>query len=147
MKTLTRVYQQNINVDTGDCFGACVASLTGLPIDTIPLFRGDGWAKEYTNWLFKRGFQLTRHVGHRIDKGYYIVGKDPFFIKGVGWRCHAVIYKQAEEEHNPLSNRSNEEVVAANAESGIHLSDILERRSGIVYTMVLRSINVVYQGY
>lgn len=140
MQTLTKVYQQNINVDTGDCFGACLASLTGLPIETIPLFRGKTWMTECANWLFERGFQLTYYKAHKTEKGYHVVGKDPFLIKGVGWRCHAVIYKQEEEMHNPLSNRSNEEIVAANKQDGINQDDILERRFGIVYTLVLRSI-------
>jgi hypothetical protein len=69
------------------------------------------------------------------------VCKDPFFIKDVGWRCHAVIYKQEEEVHNPISNRSNEEIIAANEQDGIYQDGILDRRSGILYTIVLRSIN------
>lgn len=141
IQTLTRVYQQDINADTGDCFGACIASLTGLSLETIPLFRGKKWMVECANWLFARGFQLTCYTGHKIDKEYHVVCKDPFFIKGVGWRCHAVVYKQEEEMHNPISDRNDEEIVAANKQGGINHDDILDRHFGIVYTLVLRSIN------
>ena len=140
MMTLTKVYQQNVNSDSGDCFGACVASLTGLPIETIPLFRGDRWIKECASWLFGRGFQLTHHNAHQVDKGYYIVGKDPFLIKGVGWRCHACVYKEREEAHNPISNRSEQEIIAANKKDGITHDDMLERRFGILFTLILRPI-------
>jgi len=142
MQTLTKVYQTSVNVDSGNCFSACLTSLTGLPIDTIPLFRGKGWFKVCADWLFERGFQLTSYSKYKEDSGYYIVGRDAFFIKGVGWRCHSVIYKADEEAHNPISNRSHKEIMAVNKADGINESDILDQYSGILYTMVMRSINI-----
>ncbi len=147
MMTLTKVYQQNINADSGDCFAACIASLTNLPIETIPLFRGNGLIKERARWLFERGFQLTHHNAHRVDKGYYIVCKDAFLIKNVGWRCHASIYKQGKEVHNPISNRSNQEIIAVNKKDGLSHSDMLDRRFGILFIIMLRSINVTDYSY
>jgi len=142
MQTLTKIYQTDWSANNGDCFAACLASLTGLSIDTIPLFRGDTWFKACARWLFERGFQVTHHLGHKEDSGYYVIGRDAFCIRGVGWRCHAVVYKAREEAHNPISNRSDEEVIAANKTNGINENDILHRKFGILYTMVMRPINV-----
>jgi len=137
MQTLTKIYQTDIDAGHGDCFAACIASLTGLPIDTIPLFHGWGWFYACSRWLFERGFQLTRYDKHKEDGGYHIVGRNAFLIEGIGWRCHAVVYKAGEEAHDPISNRSNKEILAANK-----ANNVLHRDFGILYTMVMRPINV-----
>ncbi len=140
MQTLNKVYQSTLDVDEGDCFGACLASITGISPKTVPLFRGRDWFNDCFWWLLDKGIIITQHSGHQIGEGYYLVARDPCHIKDVGWRCHLVVYKDGVQVHDPLSNRSRQEIVAANNAQGINESNVLSRQRGIVYTMMVRSL-------
>lgn len=56
---MRRVDQTEFGVGKGNCFAACVATILGLDIESVPNFCGehedDKWYMEFVNWLAVRG--------------------------------------------------------------------------------------------
>jgi len=59
---VTPVFQTIIDPEIGDCERACVATITGIPIDEIPNFADPEARRDHTQWkrqwLQSRGFGL-----------------------------------------------------------------------------------------
>jgi hypothetical protein len=103
---MDRIYQKmDPRLLNSDCLGACIASITGLSIDNIPLFHNyENWFKQFRNWLFQHGFQAVMFSGDKkdkIDKDYHIVGINPYYHPDGAWRCHSMVFKDIWPVHDP----------------------------------------------
>ena len=43
----------------GNCFEACIASITGIELERIPHFLGEGWFEDYVAWLRHAGWNAV----------------------------------------------------------------------------------------
>jgi hypothetical protein len=55
---MTPVDQTIFRSGAGDCLRACVATITGIPLEQIPNFcaEPDAWYERFSSWLSSRGF-------------------------------------------------------------------------------------------
>lgn len=58
-----RVKQTTFGDPDGNCFEACLASLAGIPLETIPHYTNDGWFGSYARWLREHGWHLLYWPG------------------------------------------------------------------------------------
>lgn len=124
-----RIYQQlDPTLLDSDCLGACVASITSLSVDDIPMFHGRQWFKVFRTWLFVRGYQTTMSVATVIDPSYHIACVDPYIHPKGMWRCHAIVYKDIWPIHNP-------------AERTIQTFSSLEHK--VLHRISIRPLNLV----
>jgi hypothetical protein len=92
-----RVMQTAFGDPDGNCFEACLASITGMPLADLPHFLEDGWFGDYDNWLRERGWGLI-HFGPAKDvpAGFAIAsGPAP---RGI---MHSAVYRDGVLEHDP----------------------------------------------
>lgn len=110
-------YQTILDHKRGDCFRACIATITGIPLRHVPNFcdqevienATDGyWWVWFTNWLGNLGcdalFLEPQYVVNHFGAGcvFVVGGKSPRFPDGM----HAVVMSITEDktwklEHDP----------------------------------------------
>jgi len=104
------VDQTIVNLETGDCVRACVASIFELSIDDVPNFMcdgPDGFHDHLTKWCDKFGILALDVVRlHEIKKwmkGTYMIalGPSPRRPKG-GDQLHAVVWYNGKMVHDPI---------------------------------------------
>lgn len=88
--TLTPVTQTRFGGDHGDCFAACVATITGVPLDQIPNFieAGREWFAVLWNWADETGWDVySAHSKETLPNG-------PLIVTGPGARGfgHACVW-------------------------------------------------------
>jgi hypothetical protein len=114
----------------GNCFPACVASITGIPLEEIPNFcvehPGDNeWFRAFAKWLGSRGWAPIAFVfndGARahLDYAREIAPGAPWIASGLTSRGrHAVVYVGAELFHDP--NPRHGRAGIDSVEDGIYL--------------------------
>lgn len=102
---MRRIYQQlDPSLLDSDCLGACVASVTGLSVNDLPILRGRRWFHQLQEWLFVRGYQTTMSCPSVIDSSCHIAIVDPYMHPEGEWRCHAIVYKGVWPIHNPAEH-------------------------------------------
>ena len=92
-----RAMQTAFGDPDGNCFEACLASITGMPLADFPHFLEDGWFGDYDDWLRERGWGLI-HFGSAKDipAGFAIAsGPAP---RGI---MHSAVYRDGVLEHDP----------------------------------------------
>lgn len=118
IRRLELVDQTLFGDKNGDCFGACVATITGLPLAEIPNFcvlhSDDTWYVEFANWLGTRG--LSPHTSlladekaanNHLDWARLIAPNTPWIACGESERengarpKHAVVYIGDRFVHDP----------------------------------------------
>lgn len=72
---------QTLFGEQGNCFPACISTITGIPLAEIPnfcaLYGRDAWFEHYAKWLNERGFAPMSFN--------YDVGVDPLDCTEVQW--------------------------------------------------------------
>lgn len=53
---MTPVYQTKFGDPDGNCFEACIATITGIALDEIPHYLDDDWFGSYSAWLREHGW-------------------------------------------------------------------------------------------
>jgi hypothetical protein len=95
--------QTKFGPEVGNCFEACLSSITHLPIEPIPSYKGEGWFDKCNKYLAKHGLVLVMY-GPKIFEVYknladlYCIagGKSPRF------NCnHAVVFRKGKMVHDP----------------------------------------------
>ncbi len=71
-----KYYQKIIDRSKGDCLPACIATVTGIPLEEIPNFcEGNDyrWLQNMKDWLYKKGWCIIRiKEGTRwVEKGMF----------------------------------------------------------------------------
>jgi hypothetical protein len=92
------VRQSRFGDPDGNCFEACIATITGIPLEDIPHFLSDDWYAEYRVWLRAKGWNLIWW-----DAG---AGAEPPGIaiaSGTSERGlpHSVVYRDGVLTHDP----------------------------------------------
>lgn len=82
---MNKVYQTKFGLKEGNCFEACVSTLTGIPIDKIPNFNENGnWIHNFFVWMENRGNKVI-HIKNPLNGNFsvssrqyntYAIGKD-----------------------------------------------------------------------
>lgn len=72
---MNKQYQINVELGTGDCFGACVASILEIPLANLPYPNRekcsiDHFWDTWCNWLQEQGYDLEWKTG--TPRGYSI---------------------------------------------------------------------------
>lgn len=97
---MNRIYQKN----HFDCFNSCLATITGVPKEQIPLFvdNPDRYIQSARKWLAKRGFVLSevKDVGELDRRLNSVVAVDPYDFQGV-FAAHAVVVRHGRVVHDP----------------------------------------------
>ena len=98
------VIQNDITFETGDCFGACVASILELPRESIPNFHTSSprdFDKNVAEWCKDQGFVLldiTLQDQSLVDSCYVVAN-------GISPRNkdfhHSVVWFNGEIAHDP----------------------------------------------
>lgn len=92
----------------GNCFEACIASITGIELERIPHFLGEGWFEDYVAWLRHAGWNAVWWDAGAggIPPGFAIAsGPGPRGVR------HSVVSLDGELAHDPHpSNASLESV-------------------------------------
>lgn len=95
--------------DDYDCFSACIASLTGIPLDKIPPFveNPEGYIEAAQRWLRRRGFVLsdTMELDSLDKRRNCIVASDWYLVDdptyGTLFAAHAVVARNNKVVHDP----------------------------------------------
>jgi hypothetical protein len=109
---MQKVYQRG----NYDCFNTCIATLTGISIDKIPLFvrSPDNWLRNARRWLRRRGFILSNvlDVEDLDGRRNNIVATDPYRVDGV-FAAHSVVARGLRVVHDPMRRKpkKNYEIV------------------------------------
>lgn len=101
---MNRIYQKN----HFDCFNSCIATLTGVPKEQIPIFinNPDRYIQEARKWLAKKGFVMSevKNAGQLDRRRNSIVAVDPYDLQGI-FAAHAVIMRYGRVVHDPARRR------------------------------------------
>lgn len=100
---MTPVDQTKFGFPEGNCFAACVASLTGVPLEDVPPFCSrEGWWEAFCEWLEQRGWYPIAGEGapHEMIVGYVIVSGPA--NRGLD---HATIWRHGALVHDPHPSR------------------------------------------
>ena len=100
---IEKKYQNKFGKE-GNCFAACIATITGISLESIPTFlepKGE-WYQKYKEWIQTKGFDMvaltdwTEESKEFAPKVYSIVsGKGP---RGLD---HSVVYYHLDMFHDP----------------------------------------------
>lgn len=95
---MQKIYQTTFGHGKGNCLSACIATLTGIPIDAIPTFadKGAEWFPEMLRWLEWKGYGCVYYnfadpsnpVSEVIAVGFSILGMS---TAGSDSEDHAVV--------------------------------------------------------
>jgi hypothetical protein len=100
---VTPVYQSR-HGPGGNCYEACVASLTGIPLDAVPDLGHDGWAARLRGFLAGYGWSVRfakgdgRPLSEQADPpgGYAVVGQ-----RVLNGHVHAAVTRGGVLVHDP----------------------------------------------
>lgn len=108
---MLKVYQTKYGLEDGNCFEACVSTLTGIPLDKIPYFDSGGyWINNFFNWAREKGYKVI-HIKDPLNGNFalsepvYAIGRDgthAFILK-----CYTALEKSTnrsyfELRHDPI---------------------------------------------
>ena len=97
-KAATPISQSRFGDPDGNCFEACVATITGIPLDDIPHFLGDDWYAEYRAWLTGKGWNLIWwDAGTGAEPPGIAIASGPS-VRGLP---HSVVYRDGALAHDP----------------------------------------------
>ena len=111
----------------GDCFGACIASLLEIPLDTLPNPHGDDWLTVWKTWFEDRGMAITWHYKRIWRQHLWIASAKSKNFKDT---THAIIMKGSVVEFDPSTKkryRKGTNLLNKNVVSGgwwIEISDV-----------------------
>ena len=101
---MNRIYQKN----HFDCFNSCLATLTGVPKEQIPIFINNPgrYIQEARKWLAKNGFILSEikaidELDRRVNS---IVAVDPYEFQSI-FAAHAIIVRRGKVVHDPARRK------------------------------------------
>lgn len=91
-----------------DCFNSCIASITGIPQEKIPLFVDNParYIETARKWLRSQGYALSsiKHVNDLDGRCNSIVAVDAYEFNGI-FAAHAVVMHRSRVVHDPARRR------------------------------------------
>jgi len=100
---LREVDQTKFGDPDGDCFEACIASITSIPLDEIPHFLSQNWFEEYRGWLRKQGWKTA---WWDAASGSFPQGLAIGNGKAERGLAHSVVCLDGELFHDPYPSRA-----------------------------------------
>jgi len=100
------VLQTRFGSPHGNCLGAAVSSITGIPIGEFDECEGKRWFEIFYGVLYRHGYEFHGTLDKLEDILSYSEGVDGFYIVGGGSprsipAGHAVVFKNGEMVHDP----------------------------------------------
>ena len=88
----------------GNCFPACVASITGIPLDEIPNFceRPEEWFADAMAWCALRGWALSPENDDELPDGKPCIASGP----GPRGKRHSVVWMDGKMIHDSHPSRA-----------------------------------------
>lgn len=100
------VKQTTFGDPDGNCFEACIASITKLPLGEIPHYLGNDWFEQYRDWLLERGWMLAFWSGDAPPGQCIASGPSP---RGIP---HSVVYQDGSMLHDPHPSNAGLEIAS-----------------------------------
>ena len=94
-----KIYQTRFGDPDGNCLAACVATITGLPLEDFPPLKSEAWLFHWNAWLRERGWTMDWwRVGQgEVPAGFSVCsGTSPR-----GDFHHSVVYLDGKHFHDP----------------------------------------------